>query len=123
MGRKKKFQIGDVVYFERESTGDTQYGVVVDYNRLPGVSEAGYYTVIPTTSQHTQARVYGGSVQVRSNLLHSAGVDHKMHTIVSRYRNNKALGQRERGCYCHCCIHIAIPPSEITKDGEFKEDS
>jgi hypothetical protein len=122
MGRRKKFRPGDVVWFEREATNDRQYGVVVDYYRPDGIGEAGTYVVVPTTSQWHQARVYGGSLRLRSNLLHSAEVDHQMHTIVSRYRNNNALGQRDRGCYCHCCIHVSIPPSVVTPDGEFKEE-
>ena len=123
MGRRKKFKNGDVVWFEREAPGHRQYAVVVDYYRREGAGEAGEYIVLPTTSPYTQMRVYGGPVQVRSNRLHSAGADYRMKTLVSRYRNNKALGPQQRGCYCHCCIHIAIPPSEVTSDGEFKEDA
>lgn len=122
MGRRKKFSKGDVVWWAPEGISSKQFGVVVDYYRSPGPGEAGTYVVIPTTSQWHQARVYGGTQKIRSNLLQPANVDHKMHTIVSRYHNNKALGQRDRGCYCQCCIHIAIPPSMVTHDGELKEE-
>lgn len=120
MGRRKKFRPGDVVTWVPEDT--TPYGVVVDYYRGDGPNTKGQYLVLPTTSYHTQMKVYGGPKWFNSNELDRVDTEHNMHTIVSRYRNNNAIGLKQRGCYCHCCIHYAIPPSVVNRDGTFKEE-
>ena len=130
MGRPRKLKPGDVAWFLREGEDENgepteyrQYSVVVDYYRKDMPSEAGYYIVIPTTSQHTQMVVTGSSMWVKSNHLHKVDTGYKMRTILTRYRRNDALGKKqERGCHCHCCIHTAVPSKHVNVDGQFSWD-
>lgn len=129
MGRPRKLKPGDVAWYPKPVEGEDgeevkvrQYCVIVDYYRNEDPTHAGYYIVVPTTSQHTQMVVTGSTRWIKSNYLTKIDTDYTMKTIVSRYRNNTELGRKdERGCHCHCCIHVAVPPSHVI-DGQFSWD-
>ena len=109
MGRNRKFQIGQSVFWV--GVPDSR-GIVVDYKQ--DSKKRGRYLVFSHRTKET--RWAEGAILSPASSF--AGVIGK--AIVSRVRKNKALG--DRGCRCHCCIHVAIPPSQVNKDGTFKRD-
>lgn len=125
-GRPHKFRKGDVAWFARRGyspEGDEleykQYAVVVGYKSGKMPTHPGSYKVVRLTSPSWQGATWGGTIWVQSNRLHKIpGLKFRRPSVVRRYHNNRKL--EDRGCYCNCCVHMAIPPGMVNNDGSFK---
>ena len=128
MGRPRKFKDGDIAWYERvgyrpegEPITYRQYGVVVGYNRNEQFPTfPGHYKIVRLTSDSWKGTTFGGTIWLQSNKLHRAAVKYRRPVVVRRYRNNQKIP--DRGCYCNCCVHTAIPAGMVNNDGSFKWD-
>ncbi len=104
MGRKRKFKIGQRVNHRGN------HGVIVDYNQ--DSRGRGRYRFMFTDKMRA---VWREGSELSASIL---GDDM---SYVGVYRKNQAIP--DRGCNCNCCIHVAIPASEVTWAGTFKGDT
>lgn len=114
MGRKFKFKIGEVVRYN-----DTDHAVVVDYRQ--DTRGRGEYRIVRLSAPH--GKQYGAAPWRKSYVLYKSEVTHIRLGVVSTYRANLRLGGlEERGCLSQCCVHVAIPVSQVNKDGSLGSD-
>ena len=119
MGRRRKFELGDVVWGVKPIEGvpyfhEMEYfGVVVNYRQDP--RGKGEYHIVRTLHPISGA-TYGYPFWVVPHELTGLDVPQRW-TAVKTYRANNRL--EERGCSCMCCAHEAIPAGMIRKDGTF----
>ena len=112
MGRRHKFEIGDVVRYS-----DTDHAVVVDYRQ--DTRGRGEYRIVRITAPH--GKPYGAATWRKSPLVHRSEVTNRRMGMVYTYRANLRLGN-ERGCFSQCCVHVAIPVNQVRKDGTLGSD-
>jgi len=123
MTRRRKFELGDICYWNKPVAGISgvtampYYGVIVDYKQ--NGAHRGWYRVVRTLHPANGA-AFGESVWVETHFLSKVLGLPQRHNTVRIYRaNNKLL---QRGCECNCCAHEAIDRSAILKDGTFRWD-
>jgi hypothetical protein len=122
MSRTRKFQLGDVAYWEKLIEGVKgipsmpYFVVIVDYAQ-DGTGR-GMYRVVRTTHPQSGA-TFGEPVWVGPHCLTPMDVPNRP-TAVKVYRANEKL--IDRGCSCTCCAHEAIPKGMIRADGSFVWD-
>lgn len=150
MGRPRKAEIGDVVYWgewhpvheaslwqvnaEDERAPATklglpairivQHGIVVGYEQRANPGKAGivgFYKCVRITHP-VGGRTFGYTVWKRSDEITKRDVQSYRRTAQT-VRANERLGYDDRGCSCQCCAHFAIPRSAIREDGTLKGES
>ncbi len=111
MGRKRKYQFGDVATYAPEGSSV----VVVDWR----LDDSGHsqYRVIRKFGRG-RGQLYGQAVWVETWLLQPTGERYKR--AVSVYKKNGAIPGR--GCSCNCCVHVAERLGEVRLDGTFADD-
>lgn len=109
MGRKRKFQLGDVANW-----ADQEWVVIVDWQRRAG---KGMYRCIRL--QHPlNGLMYGAAFYALPQDLYPTTQPNRFRSTVKIYKANERL--EERGCTCNCCAHVEIPVSDIRSDGTFR---
>ena len=108
MGRKRKFQFGDVVL------DGIHMAVIVDWERRHGKGE---YRVVRVLHPVNGA-MYGPALWRLPQLLVPTDYPNRFRSTVKIYKANEKL--EERGCACNCCAHTAIPVLVIRSDGTFR---
>jgi len=116
MGRKRKFTTGDVVWWGRKHSS----AVVVDYRQ--DYKGRGEYRVVRLLAA-SGGKAYGPAIWVQSHFLsNNTSPRNRRDSARTIWRANQRIGDKDRGCTCNCCPHIAMTRSEINHDGTFTSD-
>lgn len=131
VGRPRKAHRHDVVRFrEKRISWDggpvylAQTGVIVGWK---SVKRNTWYKVQRITTPMS-GKMFGQAIWVPSHLVRPIRNPNAKDGRPFKYKRawgtgeaNKRLGgSKVRGCYCNCCVHVAVGRREILEDGSFR---
>lgn len=122
MGRKRKFQLGDICLWNKPIDSEhletmRSYAVIVDYKK--DATGRGIYRV-QRVLHPINGGAFGEAVWVLPQwLIPTPEYTPRMRNVWI-YKANEKMPLR--GCTCNCCAHESLPHGSIRKDGTFTWD-